>query len=517
MHRKGASRRITVMKNELAALKKQFVSRLHILPSTLEKASQVLQEFPLMAAELEDVVPLTENKSAIAANGLTQHSMTKSNINIYWFTFIGQGTHADCIHSYVPVVPPPLRPNALIEERKKLPTWSHRQEILDIICQNQVVMITGDTGSGKTTQVPQYLMELFAERKEPVRIICTQPRRIAAISVAERVANERAEPLGGTVGYQIRLESRMSPKTGLVFCTTGILLRTLMYHDSNLEKVTHLLIDEVHERDRYCDFLLGVLKSRLHRFPKLRVVLMSAALDINVFSNYFANCPVLHVQGKCYPVRQYFLEDALEMTDYLGHGVEFGVWDQDRIQQSTNGQQQQQHSIPVIVLDNWIQEAFVLDKTEALANLAKAVKLQGMPVNYQHSQTQLSALMVAAAKGRLDFVTEFLHLGADPAKKAGQWTAGALARSLNHHIIADLLDRHLAQKAASLLEIYKDRHDEEQVNVPLILDLLHLIEQQNEPGAVLIFLPGYEEIMNLREKILNGDPRFASTRKYEVR
>ena len=358
-------------------------------------------------------------------------------------------------------------------------------------------------------------MELFAERKEPVRIICTQPRRIAAISVAERVASERAENIGGTVGYQIRLESRLSSKTALVFCTTGILLRTLMYHDNNLEKVTHLLIDEVHERDRYCDFLLGVLKSRLPRFPNLRIILMSAALDINVFSGYFTNCPVIHVQGKCYPVSQYFLEDALQMTDYLGHGSEFGVWDKDSGQvttPTTNGHP----PIPVNIMDSWIQEAFMTDKTEALVKLVEAVKYQGMPVNYQHSQTHLSPLMVAAAKGRYDFVTEFLHLGADAAKKTGQWTASTLARSLQHHAVADLLDQSLVQKAASLLEIYKDRHDEEQVNVALILDLLYLIEQQNEPGAVLIFLPGYEEIMTLRDRILSGDSRFASSGRYEV-
>lgn len=279
-------------------------------------------------------------------------------------------------------------------------------------------MITGDTGSGKTTQVPQYLLELFSEKKEPARIICTQPRRIAAISVAERVASERAEHLGGTVGYQIRLESKMSSKTALVFCTTGILLRTLMYHDNNLERVTHLLIDEVHERDRYCDFLLGVLKSRLHRFPNLRVILMSAALDINVFSNYFANCPVLHVQGKCYPVAEYFLEEALQMTDFLGHGsgMEIGVWDMNDMSTTWNvssgshsnqltrcpplnsGNSGSSGVIRNIVFDTLIQEAFLLDNTDAIKNLCTAIKYQNMPVNYWHSHTHLTPLMAVAGK-----------------------------------------------------------------------------------------------------------------------
>ena len=281
-------------------------------------------------------------------------------------------------------------------------------------------MITGDTGSGKTTQVPQYLLELYSERNEPVRIICTQPRRIAAISVAERVANERGEQLGGTVGYQIRLENRMSSKTALMFCTTGILLRTLMYQEGNLERVTHLIIDEVHERDRFVDFLLGVLKSRLPRLPKLRLILMSAALDISVFSNYFGSCPVMHVQGKCFPVTEYFLEDVLELTDHLGNStpLEIGVWDgddknaknvsiglcQNGVQTARLSKQEKNktcvlESSAKLTFDSWIQEVFVLDNSDALDRLSKAIMRSHMPINYRHSQTKMTPLMVVAGNG----------------------------------------------------------------------------------------------------------------------
>lgn len=278
-------------------------------------------------------------------------------------------------------------------------------------------MITGDTGSGKTTQVPQYLLELFSERNEPVRIVCTQPRRIAAISVAERVANERGEHLGGTVGYQIRLENRVSAKTALMFCTTGILLRTLMYQEGNLERVTHLIIDEVHERDRFVDFLLGVLRSRLPHLPNLRLILMSAALDISVFSNYFDSCPVLHVQGKCFPVAEYFLEDVLELTDHLGHSspLEIGVWEDLDEKNATHGKtgatqngrqarsvkQGKIESVPPspherLAFDTWIQEVFILDTVESLEMLSNAILRNCMPANYRHSQTQLTPLMVVA-------------------------------------------------------------------------------------------------------------------------
>ena len=237
-------------------------------------------------------------------------------------------------------------------------------------------------------------MEQYAEKKQPVRIICTQPRRIAALSVAERVANERSEPLGSTVGYQIRLESRMSSKTALVFCTTGILLRTLMYEDSNLDRVTHLIIDEVHERDRFCDFLLGVIRSRLTRFPNLRLILMSAALDVNVFSNYFTSCPVFHVQGKCYPVQEFFLEDVLQLTDHLSQGLEIGVWDTEAAQ--ANGKANWFDKNETVVFDSWIENIFVQDNPEILQCLATAIKDGLMPVNYRHAKTNLTPLMIVA-------------------------------------------------------------------------------------------------------------------------
>ena len=258
-------------------------------------------------------------------------------------------------------------------------------------------MVSGDTGSGKTTQVPQYIMELASEKKEPVRIICTQPRRIAAMSVAERVASERGERLGSTVGYQIRLENRMSSSTALVFCTTGILLRTLMYHDSNLDKVTHLIIDEVHERDRFVDFLLGVLRSRISRFPNLRIILMSAALDVNVFSDYFGTCPVLHVQGKCFPVEEHFLEDVLRLTNY-GH-IRDAVERRNPLEATAaaaamNQSRKKSQSPPAF--DSWLEKVFIEGSERTLEMMSEAVTQCTMPPNYQHSLTKLTPLMVAA-------------------------------------------------------------------------------------------------------------------------
>ena len=147
--------------------------------------------------------------------------------------------------------------NKMSKVREKLPAWSFKEQIVEKIRRCQVVVVSGETGCGKSTQVPQFILDDWLERvsngvEEHVEIVCTQPRRISAIGVAERVADERAEKIGQTVGYQIRLENKISTVTRLTFCTMGILLRRLEL-DPYLSSVSHVVVDEVHERsvERY--------------------------------------------------------------------------------------------------------------------------------------------------------------------------------------------------------------------------------------------------------------------------
>jgi HrpA-like RNA helicase len=203
--------------------------------------------------------------------------------------------------------------------RKKLPAYQKHQEILQLLQKHQVLVISGETGCGKTTQIPQFILDdmVSNNRGAECSIICTQPRRISAIGVAERVAQERCEQLGETVGYQIRLEKCADPKkTRLLFCTTGILLR-LMQGDAQLGGVSHILVDEIHERDLNSDFLLIILKQLLPTRPDLRIVLMSATLNAEMFSKYFYNCPVVHIPGRTFPVREVFLEHVIDLTGYM--------------------------------------------------------------------------------------------------------------------------------------------------------------------------------------------------------
>ncbi|KAL5817928.1 hypothetical protein ACOSQ3_026306 [Xanthoceras sorbifolium] len=205
----------------------------------------------------------------------------------------------------------------MLEFRRSLPAYKEREALLKAVSQNQVVVVSGETGCGKTTQLPQYILEseIEAARGAACSIICTQPRRISAMSVSERVAAERGEKLGESVGYKVRLEGMKGRDTRLLFCTTGILLRRLLV-DRSLKGVTHVIVDEIHERGMNEDFLLIVLKDLLPRRPDLRLILMSATLNAELFSSYFGGAPMLHIPGFTYPVREHFLEHILEMTGY---------------------------------------------------------------------------------------------------------------------------------------------------------------------------------------------------------
>lgn len=161
--------------------------------------------------------------------------------------------------------------------RQGLPAWSKRQDILAALQRSQVLVVEGATGCGKTTQVPQFVLDAALETGQAAscNIICTQPRRISAIAVAQRVASERGEPCGGqdsSTGYIIRLESRLPRSAGsITFCTVGILLRRLLGGD-DLRDISHVIVDEIHERDVMSDFALVLLRDLLPRRPDLKVV-----------------------------------------------------------------------------------------------------------------------------------------------------------------------------------------------------------------------------------------------------
>lgn len=211
----------------------------------------------------------------------------------------------------------------ILATRRKLPAFQKRKNVVHAVRKSSVTVISGQTGCGKSTQVPQYLLEDYIDRGLgcSCNIICTQPRRVSAIGLADRVAKERGEMPGETVGYSVRLESCQSSQTKILFCTTGILLRRLL-SDPDLHDVTHVILDEVHERTMEGDLLLLLLKEHLKREKsKVRVILMSATVEAELFASYFKeklqnDISIVDIPGFTFPVQELYLEDVLELTGY---------------------------------------------------------------------------------------------------------------------------------------------------------------------------------------------------------
>jgi len=180
-----------------------------------------------------------------------------------------------------------------------LPVSARREEILKLIAENQVVVIAGETGSGKTTQLPKMCLELGRGVKGLIGH--TQPRRIAARSVANRIAEELQSEMGATIGYKVRFNDQVSENTLVKLMTDGILLAEIQ-NDRYLNQYDTLIIDEAHERSLNNDFILGYLKQILHKRPDLKVIITSATIDVERFSRHFNNAPIIEVSGRTYPV-----------------------------------------------------------------------------------------------------------------------------------------------------------------------------------------------------------------------
>lgn len=201
---------------------------------------------------------------------------------------------------------------SLIEQRQSLPIYNFKNELVKAVNDNQILIVIGETGSGKTTQMTQYLAEAgFTARG---KIGCTQPRRVAAMSVAKRVAEEFGCRLGCEVGYTIRFEDCTSPETVIKYMTEGMLLRECLI-DSDLRGYSVLMLDEAHERTIHTDVLFGLLKSAVRRRPDLKLIVTSATLDAVKFSQYFFEAPIFTIPGRTFPVEILYTKEP--ETDYL--------------------------------------------------------------------------------------------------------------------------------------------------------------------------------------------------------
>ncbi|KAM6985128.1 LOW QUALITY PROTEIN: 3'-5' RNA helicase YTHDC2 [Aplochiton taeniatus] len=572
---KGSTRFLTIRKKD-GSESTHSVMTFNFSNNSKHVVRSLLQRFPITNKERTDLLPRTERGLSLAleADNSRDKNRTSGRLN-----------------NGIPQVPQPRGPSDLDVFRRSLPVYERQAEIIQVIKDSRVVLVVGETGSGKTTQIPQFLLDDCSRNGIPCRIFCTQPRRLAAIAVAERVAAERGESIGQTIGYQIRLESRVSPKTLLTFCTSGVLLRTLMAGDSTMATVTHVIVDEVHERDGLSDFLLTKMRDMLQKMPTLKLILSSAALDVELFLRYFGSCPVIHIKGRPFEVKQLYLEDILRTTGYANKdmvkykkemqreekqqtsltewcNVQEGggsssrqepqrdkmssssclLQDNDLLDDGGDGVFNQLKEKDVSSLDPWllkemdacISDIFLNQDADAFVQLFNLILSENVSVDYMHSATSVTSLMAAAGRGFLAQMEQLLSMGASINIKASNgWTALDWAKHFNQVEAVDLLESYLTslesgkldesalvQSATTellsaedqeLLKGYHHSFDDERVDLDLVMHLLHNICVSSDEGAVLIFLPGYDEIVGLRDRILYDDKRFADHgHRYQV-
>ncbi|XP_061703653.1 3'-5' RNA helicase YTHDC2 isoform X2 [Syngnathoides biaculeatus] len=571
---KGSNRFLTIRK------KNCLDSSLSVMPLTLSQTSlhtirSHLQKFPITDKECKDFQASSKSKLSVAAKHDNSFDTRRPTGRL------------DC---GITAVPPKRRTSEFDTFRRSLPVCEREEQIIRLIRENRVVLIVGETGSGKTTQIPQFLLDDCTKKGECCKIFCTQPRRLAAITVSERVAAERGETIGKTVGYHIRLESRVSPKTLLTFCTTGVLLKTLMARDAALTSVTHVIVDEVHERDGLTDFLLTKMLDVLQQFPAVKLILSSASLDVDLFLKYFDawSCPVVYLKGRQFKVKQYFLEDVLRFTDFNNKeirkhkeesqikeerqnlltkwcklGVETGVEDVQNTHLASSDLLRSSNCLDTAAtikslvgesseplepwllkeMDTCIANVFISAEQEYVVQLFNLILNENVNVDYVHSEKGVTPLMVTAAQGFLTQMEQLLIMGANINLKASNgWTALDFAKHFQQVDAVDLLQSYVAfkrmedqkmstvvhysstddQDRAStenqdLLKLYHHNFDDEFVDLDLIMNLLHKICSTTTDGAVLIFLPGYDDIVSLRDRILYNDERFSAfSNRYQV-
>lgn len=196
--------------------------------------------------------------------------------------------------------------NKLQQARKELPIYKARDILIQQLKQHNTLIIVGETGSGKTTQLPQYILEAGINKKG--RIGITQPRRVAAITIAQRVAKETGSQLGHLVGYSIRFEDVTSKHTKIKYMTDGMLLRESQL-DPDLKRYSVIILDEAHERTLNTDILFGVVKAAQQKRPDLKIVVMSATLEAEAFSKYYNNAKILYVKGRQHPVEMFYCSE----------------------------------------------------------------------------------------------------------------------------------------------------------------------------------------------------------------
>lgn len=333
----------------------------------------------------------------------------------------------------------------------------------------------------------------------------------------------RGEQVGQTVGYQIKLEQKLGVETAIIYCTNGVLLRTLMSGEECFKHITHVIVDEIHERDKFTDFLMIILRESVKKFPHLRLVLMSATMDMDAFVQYFENkACVLSVEGRSFSCCSWFLEDILHHINYENSRMK-----ELRQLRERNGAPGR------VVTKVKPQESYAelddeckMDVNEVLARcfdqgtdaefdeLMQMYLNENVSPNYQdwHGKT---ALMAASRHGNFRIIEQLLNMGADMFLSSAEGiTASGFAQQANNMDVVNMLSLYQQTNPAQemfinesgILADYDRTVNDEFVDYELILEIIkHIHYNLDKEGAILVFLPGYEDIVACQDRIMSSN------------
>uniref|UniRef100_A0A0D9YFG1 Uncharacterized protein n=1 Tax=Oryza glumipatula TaxID=40148 RepID=A0A0D9YFG1_9ORYZ len=381
----------------------------------------------------------------------------------------------------------------IVQDRSKLPISSYKDAISSTL---------------ENHQVPQYILDHMWGKGESCKIVCTQPRRISAISVAERISAERGESVGDTVGYKIRLESKGGKNSSIMFCTNGVLLRLL------IGRRFAAVVSSSAFGKKIFPSSLRLYSNNYTQSCILYHVLMSATIDAERFSNYFSGCPFIQVPGFTHPVKTFYLEDVLSILQSVGDNHLDPTTDD--LKQSSLLTDDYKSS-----MDEAINLALDNDEFDPLLELISAEQNQEI-FNYQHSETGVTPLMVLAGKGQVGDICMLLSFGVDcstrdhDGKSALDW-----AEQGNQQEVCEVIKKHMECGSAKLTEEnellnkYLATINPEHIDTVLIERLLRKICVDSNEGAILVFLPGWEDINQTRERLL-ASPFFQDSSKFLV-
>jgi ATP-dependent RNA helicase DHX36 len=504
---KGSTRYLTVR------LTKKQVNPEITKPDTLTFTEDCIQQLHNFESEYPNARTIAQKARAEPGGGIViikPDKHKRSGNNNYG------ASNSNCQHT-------PLDPekSPLYKQRLNLPAWEFRKRVVACLRRQPVLIVFGETGCGKSTQIPQFIMDSIPEG-ENCNIIVTQPRRISAIGLADRVSSERGCSVGNEVGYTVRLENKRSAKTELLFCTTGVMLR-MIAGDPLLSDVTHVVIDEVHERDRNSDFLLIILRRLLKKRKDLKLILMSATMQAKLFQEYFEKTGVetLGIAGRTFPVQQYFLEDVLTRTRFYGKvKLENHKNDQHSIvlpeQLESMTKEESSNVVNEDELSFSLQDesADEMDASIAAAMAAISAWTPGSELTTNTTATtnggevkdngdELAAAMMAIAEGRMkDGLSGNVHDGRPIDEVMAEYLNGTEEDGVDTQLILKLLE-HICNPSSN--------ND----TTSSILNTTFERDGNTCLGGILVFLPGWGDISGLLDMMVIH-PIFSNTSKYKI-